>query len=81
MKAADIEKARELLAEMKLVDRLAKKLEAGDGLRLMVGQGSSESEIVLSEAFADEVRTRILNGLIQRRGMARTALAGMGVEL
>lgn len=81
MKAADLERARELLAEIYLATRIGVKLTKGERLRLTVGRGGDEAEIVLSEAFADELRTRFLNELAQRRGRARTALADIGVEL
>lgn len=81
MKATDIERARDLLAEIDIATRLGVKLTKGERLRLTVGKGGDEAEVVLSTGFSDELRQRLIDALRAKVNVARDEAGRLGVEL
>lgn len=81
MKAADLDRARELLDQIEADTKVGKKLRDGAPLRLTIGSGGDEQEIILSAGFRDELRQRLADALAARVNVARTDAAALGVEL
>jgi hypothetical protein len=80
VKLTDLDRAHAAAAELAAAERLAGRLEAGEAMRLLVGAGGNESEIVLAAGFAADLRAQLAKGLRQKAGQARERLAAMGVE-
>lgn len=80
MKAADLEKAQSHIAEMARARKLADRLGKGEPLKLIVGAGGDEAEIVLSAAFSTELRGQLFDALEEKALVARRAAIALGVE-
>lgn len=77
MKAADLDRARDLIAQRAKTQDTLRKLEGGEPLRLMLGAGD---EIVLSASFLADLRADLARGLSRRVDDLDVLLRGMGVE-
>ena len=80
MKAADLARATALIAEMQAARKLADRLGAGEPLRLIVGTGGEEAEIVLSAGFTAELRDQLFDALEEKALAARDGAIALGVE-
>lgn len=80
MKAADLDRARDLIAQRAATERLLGKLEAAEPLRLTVGTGGEAAEIVLARSFLDTLRADLVHGLRQRSEDLAASLVRLGVE-
>ncbi|TAN14494.1 MAG: hypothetical protein EPN45_03765 [Rhizobiaceae bacterium] len=80
MKAAQLDEAQALVAARNQKIALRDRLLAGDTLHLTVGDGSGLSEIVLSAAYAAEIRGTVLAALAKRITADDEELARLGVE-
>lgn len=80
MKAAHLTRATALIAEMQAARKLADRLGAGEPLRLIVGIGGEEAEIVLSASFTAELRGQLFDALEEKALAARRGAIALGVE-
>lgn len=80
MKASQLAAAASLVATRKQNVALRQRLAAGEPLRLLVGTGNTDSEIVLSDGYAAEIRSDLLKAFDARIAEDDAALAKMGVE-
>lgn len=80
MKAADLEAARRLAGELASVRALGERLEAGEPLTLLLGEGRAASAIVLAPDYLAGLRRDVAGGLSARAEALAAALAGLGVE-
>lgn len=77
MKAADLDRARDLIAQRDKTLETLRKLEGGEPLRLMLG---AADEIVLAPSFLADLRADLARGLSRRAEDIAVLLRDMGVE-
>lgn len=80
MRAADLTAALEIVRSRAANVALRDRLASGEGLSLLVGQGSEASRIELSAGFRDTIRKTLIDAFERRIADNDAALASMGIE-
>ena len=80
IQASDLGRAQALADQIACRRRLAARLDAGEEVRLMLGAVSQTSEIVLSQAYADQIRDDVRRSLSNKIGELEAELRALGVE-
>ncbi|WP_315920406.1 hypothetical protein [Mesorhizobium sp. SP-1A] len=80
MRSADLKGALAMVEARAENIAMRDRLAAREPLRLLVGQGGGQSEIVLSAAYLADLRAGLVYSLNRRIAGNDAALARMGVE-
>ncbi len=80
IRAAELGRAQALAEQIACRRRLAARLDAGEELHLILGEVSQKSEIVLSQAYAGQIRDDVRRSLSNKLGELEAELRGLGVE-
>lgn len=80
MKASDLKEAQRLADLRDQHMRLLQRVEGGEKLRFIVGEGDKASEIVMSSSYLAGVKADVRGALAARIGECDAGLAQLGVE-
>jgi len=80
VKASDLKEAQRLADLRSQHARLLERVEAGEKLRIIVGEGDKASEIVMSASYLAGVKADIHGGLTARVAECDAALERLGGE-
>lgn len=80
MKASDLKDAQRLADLREQHARLLSRVDSGEKLRFILGEGDKASEIVMSTSYLAEVKNDVRAGLTTRIAECNAALERLGVE-
>jgi hypothetical protein len=80
MKTSDLTRAQKLLDDRSKDQSIMDRMAAGERMRLTIGTGVDESEIVLTPAYLAQIKSDIASALNQRITATGEALQSLGVE-
>ena len=80
MKASDLKRAADLAQSRDRDARLRARLAANEPLCVVIGEGSTQSAILLAPAYATRLRGDLLAAIEARMGEAEEQLFLLGVE-
>lgn len=80
MKASDLKEAQRLADLREQHARLLSRVDGGEKLRFILGEGDKASEIVMSTSYLADVKNDVRAGLTARIAECDAALERLGVE-
>jgi hypothetical protein len=80
VKASDLKEAQRLADLREQHARLLSRVDGGEALRFILGEGDKASEIVMSASYLAGVKNDVRGGLTARIAECNAALQRLGVE-